>query len=86
MAGWGTPAGAAIATMNSVDASKACPTDRHGPRRAIVGLGRGADQPGRFAETGQIDSLLAADSEMSEVDWLAVPLYLVLIAGRRPRL
>lgn len=47
------------------------------------------DQPGRFAETGQIDSLLVADSEMSEIDWprdLAVPLYLVLIAGRRSRL
>ncbi|WP_148310821.1 hypothetical protein [Nocardia brasiliensis] len=49
------------------------------------------DQLVRYAETGQIDSLLllTADPEMTEIDWprhLEVPLFIVLITGRRGRL
>ena len=49
------------------------------------------DQLVRYAETGQIDSLLllTADPEMTEIDWpsdLTVPLFIVLITGRRSRL
>lgn len=46
------------------------------------------DQLVRYAETGEVDSLLllTADPEMTEIDWprdLAVPLFIVLLTGRR---
>lgn len=42
----------------------------------------------RYAETGEIDSVLVltSDPDMAEIDWpryLAVPLFIVLLAGRR---
>ncbi|WP_327120733.1 hypothetical protein OHB12_17210 [Nocardia sp. NBC_01730] len=45
----------------------------------------------RYAETGQFDSvlLLTADPDLAEIDWpryLAVPLFIVLLSGRRGRL
>ncbi len=46
------------------------------------------DQLVRYAETGELDSilLLTADPEMTEIDWprhLTVPLFVVLLNGRR---
>lgn len=48
------------------------------------------DQLVRYAETGKVDSLLllTADPEMAEIDWprsIEVPLFIVLITGRRSR-
>ncbi|MEV6066039.1 hypothetical protein AB0L82_05740 [Nocardia sp. NPDC052001] len=42
----------------------------------------------RYAETRQVDSmlLLTSDADMSEIDWprdLKVPLFIVLLTGRR---
>ncbi|MGW0248012.1 hypothetical protein ACWDYH_15400 [Nocardia goodfellowii] len=49
------------------------------------------DQLVRYAETGQVDSmlLLTSDPDMAEIDWprhLTVPLFIVLLTGRRGRL
>ncbi|MFF0452822.1 hypothetical protein [Nocardia africana] len=45
----------------------------------------------RYAETGEVDSmlLLTSDPDMAEMDWpryLTVPLFIVLLTGRRGRL
>ncbi|MBF6176779.1 hypothetical protein [Nocardia blacklockiae] len=42
----------------------------------------------RYAETGEVDSvlLLTSDPDMAEIDWpryLGVPLFIVLLTGRR---
>ncbi len=44
----------------------------------------------RYARTGRVDSLLllTADPELTEIDWprdLAIPLFMVLLGGRRGR-
>ncbi|WP_329414758.1 hypothetical protein OG563_18425 [Nocardia vinacea] len=45
----------------------------------------------RYAETGEVDTmlLLTADADLAEIDWpreLEVPLFIVLLTGRRGRL
>ncbi|MEV0048762.1 hypothetical protein AB0H60_35585 [Nocardia rhamnosiphila] len=49
------------------------------------------DQLVRYAETGEVDTmlLLTADPDLAEIDWprnLEVPLFIVLLSGRRGRL